>query len=83
MKHEGNLIIANADDALKYRDVTDVMGHLYIKVRACLPALKNVGGDLHSYEHAAADLPSLTIVAGRLYLRGNANLPALTISPAQ
>jgi hypothetical protein len=62
MKHQGNLIIANAGDALKYRDVTDVGGHLYIDADADLPALTTVGGYL--YIDADADLPALTTAHG-------------------
>jgi hypothetical protein len=73
--HIGYMVIYTEADAVKYDDVTEVTGALYINAKATLPALTTVGG---LYIDAKATLPALTTVAGLLWVCAEVTLPALT-----
>ena len=45
-KHNGDLIIADTQDAKKYAHIMEVSGYLYIRADAQLPVLTSVGGSL-------------------------------------
>ena len=58
MKHQGNLTIT-AENAERYRTLTEVTGELCIYSGTKLDALTSVGGDLHIYSDAKLDAPAL------------------------
>jgi hypothetical protein len=75
MKHQGSLIIQTNGSDLKYRDVTDVDGFMYINANVELPALKSVSRWMDI--RGDSDLRTLTTVGGHLNINADADLRAL------
>ena len=69
MKYEGDLEITKSN-VVKYKDLTEVTGDLYISSEAKLEALKSVGGDL--YINSEAKLEALKSVGGYLSINSEA-----------